>query len=300
MKEVWVEDKRLAETYGVKLREKASGETVAVASFQDLKKVEELDKKGAERVFISCPNWKVIPLENLVALAKKIKIIAEAKDAEEAKVAFQTLEKGVDGVFLSKPKESELKEILKFLASGERLEIVPAIIKEVRKVGMGGRACIDTAELMTKDEGMLVGSAASGLLLMQAEVSENPHVASRPFRVNCGAVSLYTLMADGRTKYLSEVKAGDEVLIVARDGSTRKAAVVRNKIEWRPMLLIEAEAAGKPVKAIVQDAETIRVLTPKGSESVAALKKGDAVLVRVEEEAARHFGMKVKERIIEQ
>jgi len=300
MKEVWVEDRRLAETYGVRLRERASGETVVVAGYQDLKKVEELEKKGATRVFISCPNWKVIPLENLIALAKKIKIIAEVSSAEEAKVALQTLEKGADGVFLSKAREGELKEILKFLAAGEKLEIVSATVKEIKKVGMGGRSCIDTAELMTKDEGMLVGSASSGLLLMQAEVSENPHVASRPFRVNCGAVSLYTLMADGKTKYLSEIKAGDEVLIVNRDGGTRKAAVVRNKIEWRPMLLIEAEVAGKPVKAIVQDAETIRVLTPKGSESVASLKKGDSVLVRVEEEAARHFGMKVKERIIEQ
>ncbi|VVB66640.1 3-dehydroquinate synthase [Candidatus Gugararchaeum adminiculabundum] len=148
---------------------------------------------------------------------------------------------------------------------------------------------------------MLIGNASSGMVLMHAEVTENPHVATRPFRVNAGALSLYILLANGKTKYLSEVKAGDEVLIVSRAGKTRKAIVVRNKIEWRPMLLIEAKSsAGTEVKTIAQDAETIRVVCPKGTKSVAELKPGDEIVVRATAAEARHFGMKVDERIIEQ
>ena len=37
-------------------------------------------------------------------------------------------------------------------------------------------------------------------------------VPPRPFRVNAGPVHAYVLMADGSTKYLSECRAGDEVM----------------------------------------------------------------------------------------
>ena len=45
---------------------------------------------------------------------------------------------------------------------------------------------MDTCELMIHGEGMLVGSQSAGLFLVEAEVNENPYVASRPFRVNAG------------------------------------------------------------------------------------------------------------------
>jgi 3-dehydroquinate synthase II len=154
--------------------------------------------------------------------------------------------------------------------------------------------------MMAESEGILVGCQASGLFLMQAEVTENPHVATRPFRVNAGAVSLYALAPGGKTRYLSEIAAGDEVLIVDRSGSTRKTCVARNKIERRPMLLIEAEAGGKTIKTIAQDAETIRIMTPSGSKSVSELKRGDEVLALLAESKARHFGMQVEETITEQ
>ena len=67
-------------------------------------------------------------------------------------------------------------------------------------------------------------------------------VAARPFRVNAGAVHAYVLLPEGKTKYLSELKAGDEVLVVRHDGATSVAYVGRNKIERRPLMLVEAEA----------------------------------------------------------
>ncbi len=69
---------------------------------------------GASYLIISCANWRVIPLENLIARIKgKSKLIAEVSNAEEAKIALETLELGTDGVLL---KTSDPDEILKTVA----------------------------------------------------------------------------------------------------------------------------------------------------------------------------------------
>ncbi|MCW3977450.1 MAG: 3-dehydroquinate synthase II, partial [Candidatus Bathyarchaeota archaeon] len=151
--------------------------------------------------------------------------------------------------------------------------------------------------LMKSGEGILVGCQSSGLFLVQAEVHESPYVETRPFRVNAGPISLYTLSSPTRTRYLSELKAGDEVLIVDRKGKTRSTNVARIKIEWRPMLLVIAEYEGKRIKTIVQNAETIRLVTSQGSKSVVDLKPSDELLVHVVE-GGRHFGTLVKEETV--
>lgn len=38
-----------------------------------------------------------------------------------------------------------------------------------------------------------------------------PTELTRPFRINAGPVHSYTLLADGSTKYLAELEAGDQV-----------------------------------------------------------------------------------------
>ena len=98
-------------------------------------------------------------------------------------------------------------------------------------------------------------------------------------------------------RYLSELKAGDEVLIVDREGKTRSVNVARVKIELRPMILIEAECEGKQIKTIVQNAETVRLVTQESSESVTALKKGDKILAHVAD-GGRHFGTLVKDEMV--
>jgi 3-dehydroquinate synthase II len=102
------------------------------------------------------------------------------------------------------------------------------------------------------------------------------------------------------TRYLSELKAGDEVLIVDRQGNVRTTNVGRAKIEFRPLMLIEAEAQGKQITAILQNAETIRLVTPNDSKPVTELKVGDEVLVHVAAPGGRHFGISVpEEKVIE-
>jgi len=300
-KEIWVEDKKLADKLKVSLKKEDSGQTVRVDKYEDLKKIQELEKKGVARVFLECGNWKVIPLENVIAHCKKIKVIAVVSNAEEAKLALETLEKGSAGVLIKGANESEVKKVQAFISSGEAVEFVEAEVISTKKLPAGARSCVDTSEVMSAEEGALVGSSSSALVLMQAEVNENPHVNTRPFRINAGALSLYVLCPEDKTRYLNEVKAGDEIMIASRSGKMRKATVVRNKIEWRPMLLIEARAPnGRIVKTIAQDAETIRIMTKDGSKSVADLKEGDKILAKVDPEMATHFGKKVEERIIEQ
>jgi 3-dehydroquinate synthase II len=257
-------------------------------------------EKGASYLLISTTNWRIIPLENLIARIKgKSKLIAEITTAEEAKVALETLELGTAGVLL---KPSQPEEMLKTVAIVKpetlKLEMAVAKIVSTKPISNGARVCVDTCDLMMQNEGMLVGSQSAGLFLVEAEVNENPYVASRPFRVNVGSLSMYTLGSLQATRYLQEFKAGDDVIIVNREGKTRKANVGRIKIEVRPLILIEAQVENKLIKVILQNAETIRVVTPKGSKPVTELKQNDKVIVHLAAKGGRHFGISVPDETV--
>ncbi len=289
---------------GEKVKElKRKGKSVAVNVTIEGKEDEETAIEAAELsteyLIVKTPDWKIIPLENLIAKTRgKAKLLAEVSSAKEAKLALETLELGADGVVLKTSDVEELKETADFARQASlKLELVAVQVVEVKEIGTGARVCIDTVDLMKPGEGILVGTQSSGLFLVQAEVHESPYVETRPFRVNAGPLSLYTLSSPSRTRYLSELKSGDEVLIVDREGKVRLTNVARAKIEWRPMLLIEAEYKGKRLKTIAQNAETIRVVTPEGSKSVTDLEKGDKILARVEK-GGRHFGTLVKEEAV--
>jgi 3-dehydroquinate synthase II len=151
---------------------------------------------------------------------------------------------------------------------------------------------------MDDDEGMLVGSMSRGLVFVHAETAESPYVASRPFRVNAGAVHAYVRVPGGETKYLSELESGDEVLVADTEGRTREAVVGRAKIERRPMFRVEAEIDGDRIETLLQNAETIKVATREGRTAVTDLAAGDEVRCYYEE-TARHFGEAVEESVIE-
>ena len=116
--------------------------------------------------------------------------------------------------------------------------------------------------------------------------------------MNAGAASNYTLTSLQGTRYLSELKAGDDVLIISREGKTRVTNVGRSKLEFRPLILIEAEADGAKIKTILQNAETIRVVTPKASKPVTELEAGDEVIVHLAAKGGRHFGISVPEETV--
>lgn len=267
-----------------------------IRSKADEEKILSLSRKS--KVIVRTRDWTVIPLENLIAQTSNL--IVEVKTAREAKTVLKVLEKGVDGVLLNSRDLSEIKKtVAQIKESSERIGLQTVQITRVETLGMGDRVCIDTCSNMAIGEGMLVGNSSSGLFLVHAESVENPYVEPRPFRVNAGPVHAYVRVPDGKTRYLSELRSGDEVTIVNYKGHCQNSIVGRIKVEKRPLMLIEAECRQKTIATILQNAETIRLTQPNGSPiSVVELKKGSKVQAFLEE-AGRHFGMKIKETITE-
>ena len=248
-------------------------------------------------------DWQIIPLENLITGLQKqdVKLISGVQTSEHAQVALDTMEHGTDGVLLDTDDLNQIKKTVAVAekAGVETFQLQPAVVTKVEAVGMGDRVCVDTCNLMVKGEGMLVGSQSNGMFLVNSESEDSPYVASRPFRVNAGAVHAYVRVGD-KTRYLSELKSGDAVTIVDAKGNQREGVVGRVKIERRPLILVEAELNGKIIKNVLQNAETIKLVAKDGEPvSVAELKPGDEILV-YSENVGRHFGMEIEETIIEQ
>ncbi len=271
--------------------------------FIDIAGKEDEDKAAAvsaEKIIVlRMLDWTIIPIENLLARRGK-NVMVQVENSEQAKLMVEILEKGVDGVVLNTNDVNEIKKCAEIIHGvSEKIALVTATITGIKQLGMGDRACLDTCTQMTLGEGILVGNTASGFFLVHSESIDNPYVASRPFRVNAGAVHAYTLAPGGKTKYLADLKAGDEVLLVDFQGKSQTAYLGRNKIEKRPVMLIEADAEGQPISLVLQNAETIRLVSPDGKAvSVTTLKQGDKVLGHIEK-AGRHFGMQVDETLIE-
>ncbi|MFB6078553.1 MAG: 3-dehydroquinate synthase II [Halarchaeum sp.] len=256
----------------------------------------------ADYTFVVGEDWTIIPLENLIArIGGDTTIVAGVTTAEEADTAFETLDIGADAVLLDSDDPDEIRRTVRVRDRAERetLDLEWADVVEVEEAGAADRVCVDTGTLMDDDEGMLIGSMSRGLFFVYAETAESPYVASRPFRVNAGAVHAYVRTPDGGTKYLAELKSGDEVQVVDTDGHTREAVVGRAKIERRPMFRVTAETdEGDRFETLIQNAETVKIDTEDGRTAVTDLEPGDRVRVFTQE-GGRHFGEKVEERIIE-
>ncbi len=250
------------------------------------------------KVIVETTDWTIIPLENLIA--QREELYAVVKNEEEARLAIRVLEKGVKGIVLKTKDINTIKKVGKVLEEEEeKLPLVVVKITRILPLGLGDRVCVDTTSLLNRGEGMLVGNSSGGMFLVHAETEENPYVASRPFRVNAGAVHMYIRVPENKTKYLCELSAGDPVMVYDYTGRGRLVYVGRAKVERRPMLLVEGVYEKKKLSAVLQNAETIRLTRPDGTPiSVAELKEGDEVLGYIET-AGRHFGMKVEETITE-
>ena len=259
---------------------------------------EILSLSASKKVIVRASDWKIIPLENI--LSRGNNLFLEIESLQEGETAFRILEKGVDGVVINNSDPEALRHILRSLKrASERFELLAARIKRIESLGLGDRVCVDTCSSMIPGEGILVGNSSQALFLVHSESVENGFVSARPFRVNAGPVHAYIRLANGQTKYLSEVRSGDKVLIVNHEGKSYPAVVGRAKMERRPLALVEAEENGQSLSIILQNAETIRLTEPCGNAvSLVDLKKGSEVLV-YRERAGRHFGVPVDETITE-
>ena len=283
-----------------KIKGKKIGRKFQVLSNKDIEDILTIAKQGLDFVVVEVKDWKIIPLENIIAKLHKIhtKIFAMARTPEEARKMFSILEVGVDGVIFTTSSINEVRETMVYLGT-KSFDLKPAKIIEIKEVGDGERVCVDTASMLHKGEGMLIGSRSNFLFLVHNESVGSSFTSPRPFRVNAGAVHCYTLSPDGTTSYLSEVETGTEVLILNSKGKARRATVGRSKIERRPMLMIKAKVGDEIGGIIAQDAETIRFVKPNGQlVSVTHLKKGDTVMVHSKIATGRHFGMEVSDEYI--
>jgi 3-dehydroquinate synthase II len=172
---------------------------------------------------------------------------------------------------------------------------------------------------------VLLGSSASLLALVHSETVQSEFVPTRPFRVNAGSPHSYILMADGSTKYLSELAAGDAVLAVAGDGSARRVTLGRLKIETRPLLKVDytytldvdvdGDGMSNPSQTsqththtshththtshvFLQQAETVRLIGTDGPRSVTDVSVGWGVM-GWRGRSGRHLGNAIPSRVEE-
>ncbi|MBN1532632.1 MAG: 3-dehydroquinate synthase II [Spirochaetes bacterium] len=253
-------------------------------------------------VAVRTTDWDIIPIENLIPQGGE-RLFLFVRNLAETETAVRILEKGVAGVVLETHDPAEVARVARFIKDLDResFSLERLVVRRVATIGMGDRVCIDTCANMEPGQGMLVGNSSQCLFLVHAENLENPYVAPRPFRVNAGAVHSYVRVPGNKTRYLGELKTGDPVLVVNSRGETEVSFVGRSKIEKRPLLVLSAvDSRGVEYSAVLQNAETIRLVGTDGvAMSVVSLKEGDTVLGLVEG-GGRHFGMAVDETIREQ
>lgn len=270
---------------------------------------------SVEWLVLEFENWSMIPIENLIAACEgtPTKIAAIITEVGQANGAGFALEKGVDALVI-RPDEELLEASL--IVKSQRLEKATTAgvadshtghtgigihtITSIENGGTSERYCIDTTSLLHLGEGLLLGSSSSSLVLVHGETVESEYVPPRPFRVNAGPPHAYVGMADGTTKYLSELSAGDRIRLTNTKGIQRSAMIGRLKIEIRPMVLIRwIDENNKEGSMFLQQAETVRVISQDNRPiSVTSLKEGDKILGWCQK-GGRHIGAEISSTVSE-
>ncbi|CAA3013844.1 3-dehydroquinate synthase II [Olea europaea subsp. europaea] len=295
------------------------GEQRKVANFFEISSPQQLEKlqplkEEAENVVVDLLGWQVIPAENIVAAIQGTQktVFAISKTSSEAQIFLEALEHGLGGVVLKTEDIKSLLELKDYLDRRNEecslLKLTTATVTNIQMAGMGDRACVDLCSLLRPGEGLLVGSFARGLFLVHSECLESNYISSRPFRVNAGPVHAYVSVPGGKTSYLSELKAGKEVIVVDQNGMQRTAIIGRVKIETRPLILVEAKIDldnHTTYSILLQNAETVALVSSgkagghqQTAIPVTSLKIGDEILMRLQG-GARHTGIEIEEFIVE-
>ena len=248
---------------------------------------------SVEWILLTFEDWSMIPIENVIAATESTptKVAAQIMKPVEAQGAGFALDIGVDALLCTEDcLESAL--IVKSIRlakptsedsshedHGQQIDLSLMTITDIQEGHSGDRVCVDLLSMLEEGEGMLVGSTAKAFVLIHGETIASKYVPTRPFRVNAGSVDAYTYMADGTTKYLSELTSGDEVFITGNDGTSRKATIGRMKIETRPFILLRfRDENANEGHVFIQQAETVRlVLQNREACSVTDLSLGDCI-----------------------
>ena len=267
---------------------------------------------SVEWILLDLGEWKMIPIENIIAVCDggPTKVAARISSPEQILGAAFALQIGVDALLVS---EENLPTAL--IAKSQRGEVVTPIaqtpektsfnlsqieVLEVKEGGVGDRVCVDLTSMLEHGEGMLVGSSANSMVLVHGETVESEFVPTRPFRVNAGAAHSYILKSDGSTSYLSELKMGDEIMVLSSSGSTRSAVVGRIKIERRPFILFRwKDEKHNEAGTLLQQAETVRLVTAANKlVSITELVEG-TILLGWSGGGGRHIGIPISAEVTE-
>lgn len=266
---------------------------------------------SVEWILLDLGEWKMIPIENVVASCDggPTKVAARISSAEQVLGAAFALDIGVDALLVTEDilptaliaksqrgerEQSEMEEV-----KSEEFELSTLRIIEVKEGGVGDRICVDLTSMLDLGEGMIVGSSSNSMVLVHGETVESEFVPTRPFRVNAGAAHTYILMADGGTKYLSELKMGDQVMVSNSEGKSRTATVGRVKIERRPFILFKwRDENHNEAGALLQQAETVRLVTESGLISITDLSP-DMKIIGWSGGAGRHLGIEITADVTE-
>jgi len=229
---------------------------------------------SVEWILLDLGEWKMIPIENIIAACDggPTKVAARISSPEQVLGAAFALQIGVDALLvnentlqtalIAKSQRGEVATEPVYESENQELELSLLEVIEAREGGVGDRVCVDLTSLLEPEEGMIVGSSSKSMVLVHGETVESEFVPTRPFRVNAGASHSYIMMADGTTSYLSELKMGDEVMVVKSDGGSRNCVVGRVKIEKRPFILFRWKNENdNEAGVLLQQAETVRLIS---------------------------------------
>ena len=267
---------------------------------------------SVEWILLDLGEWKMIPIENIIAACDggPTKVAARISSPEQVLGAAFALQIGVDALLvdektlqtalIAKSQRGEVTIDAIDETDNEELEISLLEVIEVSEGGVGDRVCVDLTSLLEPGEGMIVGSSSKSMVLVHGETVESEFVPTRPFRVNAGASHSYIMMADGSTSYLSELKMGDEVLVVNGNEEARNCVVGRVKIEKRPFILFRWKNENdNEAGVLLQQAETVRLISEsRGLVSVTELVPG-MKLLGWNGEAGRHLGQTISAEVDE-
>ena len=78
----------------------------------DVSEIEKASQAGASFVIVEASDWKIIPLENIIAKLhrSKTRVYTTAASAKEVSTMFSVLELGVDGVILATDSAEEVEK----------------------------------------------------------------------------------------------------------------------------------------------------------------------------------------------
>ena len=293
------------------INQRQVGRKVDVSSSEGQAKARSM-AGNVEWILLDLGEWKMIPIENIIAVCDggPTKVAARISSPEQVLGAAFALQIGVDALLVS---EENLPTAL--IAKSQRGEVVSPVaptpdktpfnlsqieVIEVKEGGVGDRVCIDLTSMLELGEGMLVGSSANSMVFVHGETVESEFVPTRPFRVNAGAAHSYILKADGSTSYLSELKMGDEIMVLSESGASRSAVVGRIKIEKRPFILFRwKDEKHNEAGTLLQQAETVRLVTAENElVSITEIVEG-TTLLGWSGGGGRHIGIPISAEVTE-